>query len=68
VELQEIEVVIGPDGTTHVEVHGVPGPGCLEVTAALEAALGGEVLSREMTAEGWVGATEVADEQLHREG
>jgi hypothetical protein len=66
-ELQEIEVVIGPDGTTRVEVHGVPGPGCLEVTAALEAALGGEVVSREMTAEAWVGTAEVADEQLHRD-
>ena len=50
-ELQEIEVVIDPDGKVRVEVHGVNGPACLEVTKDLEAALGGQVIAREMTSD-----------------
>jgi hypothetical protein len=50
-ELQEIEVSIAPDGTTRIEVRGVSGATCLDLTADLEAALGGEVTEREMTAE-----------------
>lgn len=51
VDLEEIEVVIDPDGTTRIEVRGVPGPGCLAATADLEAALGADVVSRETHAE-----------------
>lgn len=50
-EIQELDVYIDLDGTVRVEVHGVKGPGCLGITAPLEEALGGEVLSRETTAE-----------------
>lgn len=50
-ELQEIEVSIAPDGTTRIEVRGVSGTSCLDLTADLEAALGGEIVEREMTAE-----------------
>lgn len=64
-ELEEIEVVIDPDGTTRIEVRGVGGPRCLEVTADLEAALGGEVTARELSAEAHDG-TPVADAE-HRE-
>lgn len=50
-ELHEIEVVIGPDGTTTVQVRGMAGTGCLDLTADLERALGGEVIERQLTAE-----------------
>ena len=50
-ELQEIEVIIDEDGETQIEVRGVKGTSCLELTEDLEAALGGEVQKREMTPE-----------------
>jgi len=52
-ELQEIEVVIDKDGRVHIKVRGVKGMSCLDLTASLEAALGGEVESREMTPEAY---------------
>ena len=65
-ELQEIEVSIAPDGTTRIEVRGVPGAGCLDLTADLEAALGGEVVEREMTAEAQAVIEERRDAGLWR--
>ena len=50
-DLHEIDVYIDPDGQVRIEVRGVQGPACLELTAALEAALGGSVVSRELTPE-----------------
>jgi hypothetical protein len=50
-ELQEIEVVIGKDGQVQLQVRGVKGTKCLELTKELEAALGGDILARIMTAE-----------------
>lgn len=50
-ELQEIEVVIGKDGKVELQVRGVKGLKCLELTKELEEALGGEILSRIMTPE-----------------
>lgn len=50
-ELQEIEVVIGKDGQVQIQVRGVNGPKCLDLTRALEDALGGEIISREMKPE-----------------
>lgn len=50
-ELQEIDVFIEADGQVRVEVRGVKGGACLDLTAGLEAALGGDVASREMTPE-----------------
>lgn len=64
-ELQEIEVVIAPDGTVRVEVHGVNGPACLEVTKDLEAALGGQIITREMTSDA-LAVEAQADEHLRR--
>jgi hypothetical protein len=52
-EIQEIEVVIDKNGEVKIEVHGVKGMSCLDLTADLEAALGGEVESREMTSEAY---------------
>ncbi len=50
-ELQEINVTIDANGQVQVEIHGVKGKSCLEITAALEQALGGNVILREMTSD-----------------
>jgi len=50
-EMQEIEVVIDKDGEVKLEVRGVKGMSCLDLTKDLEAALGGQVEERQMTAE-----------------
>ena len=50
-ELQEIEIYIDIDGKVRIEVRGVKGGACLDLTKALEEALGGEVESRELTPE-----------------
>lgn len=65
-ELQEIEVAIAPDGTTKIEVRGVPGAGCLDLTADLEAALGGEVVERTLTAEARAAVEDRVDDRLRR--
>lgn len=50
-ELQEIEVTIGKDGQVQIQVRGVHGMKCLELTKELEEALGGEITARIMTPE-----------------
>ncbi len=50
-ELHEVDVFIDADGGVRIEVRGVPGGACLQATAALEAALGADVVSRELTTE-----------------
>jgi hypothetical protein len=50
-QLQEIDVFIDKTGEVRIEVRGMKGNGCLDATKALEAALGGEILSREATSE-----------------
>jgi hypothetical protein len=65
-ELQEIEVFIEKDGKVRVEVHGVKGMSCLDVTKALEAALGGQVEDRQMTAEAYDAAQQVQEQQWQR--
>ena len=50
-EIQELEVSITTDGRLSVEVHGVKGPRCLELTRELEDALGGEIVERRHTFE-----------------
>jgi hypothetical protein len=49
--LQEIEVIILPDGRVQVQVRGVKGNGCRELTRELERYLGGRVLHRQHTDE-----------------
>lgn len=61
-ELQEIEVIIGKDGRVQLQVRGVKGLACLDLTRELEAALGGQVEAREMTPE----ADEAANEQVQQ--
>ena len=62
-EVQEIDVFIDKDGQVRLEVRGVKGGGCLDITAPLEHALGGKVQSREMTAE----AREAVQNELSNE-
>jgi hypothetical protein len=66
-ELHEVEVIIAPDGTTRIEVRGVTGAECLDLTADLEAVLGGEVVERELTAEAQAVLEERTEERLRRE-
>jgi hypothetical protein len=67
-ELQEVDVFIDKDGQVRVEVRGVKGMSCLDLTKALEAALGGQVESREMTAEAYETVSEQAQDQLWQRG
>ena len=46
----ELEIVITPQGKIEIEVKGVQGPGCKDLTRALENALG-EVDARELKPE-----------------
>ena len=68
-EMQEIEVFIDKDGQVHLEVRGVKGMSCLDLTKALEAALGGQIELREMTPEAHESGEErVQDWQQLQEG
>ena len=58
-ELHEIRVTIDKAGNVRMEVNGVKGTSCLDITKAIEEALGNEV-EREMTAE----AYEETDQQI----
>ncbi len=50
-DIQEIEVTIDKNGQVQIHVLGAAGTTCLDLTQGLEAALGGQVLSRQMTPE-----------------
>jgi len=50
-EIQEVDVFIAADGSVRLQVRGVQGGGCLSLTEGLEALLGGEIISRELTPE-----------------
>lgn len=63
-ELQEIDVFIEKNGQVRIEVRGVKGTSCLEITAALEQALGGQIAEREMTAESYETAPDWMQDQL----
>lgn len=45
-EIQEIDVLVKPDGTVRIEVRGAKGSQCLDLTAGLEELLGGKILER----------------------
>jgi hypothetical protein len=49
--LEEVEVVIAPDGTVQVLVKGVKGPSCIDLTKEMERYLGGKVAHRRHTHE-----------------
>jgi hypothetical protein len=63
-DLQEIEVFIDKDGQVRVEVRGVKGTQCLELTRSLEEALGGQVLVREMRPEAYEPQPEALSETI----
>ena len=50
-EVQELEIVIKPDGEVEVKVKGVKGERCLDITKQLEQLLGGEIVDRRHTDE-----------------
>lgn len=52
-QLEEIEVLIEKDGRVRIQVRGVKGEACLDLTQALEQALGGEIEERRMTPEAY---------------
>lgn len=64
-EMQEIEVYIDKNGKVRIEVRGVKGQSCLDITKALEEALGGEIESREMTPESLEDNPNQLDQRLH---
>ena len=45
-EIQEIDVFVRPDGSVRLEVRGVKGGKCLDLTKDLEKLLGGEIVER----------------------
>ena len=66
-ELEEIEIYIDKDGNVRIEVRGVKGQKCLELTADLEAALGGQIEERQMTPEALEGTpVQLPQEQKRR--
>jgi hypothetical protein len=60
-EVQEIDVQIDKDGKVQIHVRGVKGEACLALTADLERALGGVVVSRESTPEAFEATVAEAD-------
>lgn len=50
-DIQEVELTIHPNGHVEVSVRGVRGKACLEITQALEAALGNHLIERTFTSE-----------------
>jgi hypothetical protein len=62
-ELQEIDVFIEKDGQVKIEVRGVKGTSCLDLTKDLESVLGNQTIFREMTPE----ADEVRQEQVQQQ-
>ena len=60
---ERVEVTIHPDGRVELHVVGVEGMSCVDITEPLVKALGGEVLSQELTQEAYI---EVSDENENR--
>lgn len=65
-ELQEIDVFIDADGNVRIEVRGVQGLNCLDLTSELESALGGQVESRQMTPEALNPTPEQVEERINQ--
>ena len=65
-EIQEIDVFIEKNGQVRIEVHGVQGMSCLDLTKDLEDALGGQVEEREMSHEAYE-SSEVSVEEQQRQ-
>lgn len=50
-DIQEVELTIHPNGQVEINVRGVKGKACLEITKALETALGNHLIERTFTSE-----------------
>lgn len=50
-DIQEVEVIIAPDGGVNIKVNGVKGTGCLEITEEMLRLLGEDLQQRELTDE-----------------
>lgn len=48
---KQLEITISPSGEVEVKVKCIPGASCLEETKFLEAALGNEIKTRDLTGE-----------------
>lgn len=66
-EVQEIDVFIEKNGEVKVEVHGVKGMACLDLTKGLENALGGEVEERKMHHESYETTGEAVEERAFQQ-
>lgn len=52
----ELQIVISPEGKVQIEVQGVQGPGCKDLTRFLEESLG-EIEQRDLKAEYYLQST-----------
>jgi len=66
-ELQEIDVFIEKNGQVRIEVHGVKGMSCLDLTKNLEDALGGQVEERELRPEAYESAGVAVEERQRQQ-
>ena len=62
--MEEVEVIVSPDGKVTMHVRGVEGQACLVETQALINLLGGDVESQELTAEAFI---QVENQQEERQ-
>jgi hypothetical protein len=67
-ELQEVDVFIDKKGNVSIEVRRVKGTACIKITDGLEKALGGEIITREMTNEAQETVQEFVDESIYQRG
>ena len=50
-EIHEVEIIILPDGLLKVDIQGVKGKGCLDITREMEIMLGNDIIERNYTDE-----------------
>ena len=55
--IEQIEVTIGPDGKVRVQTSGFSGEACLSATEGIEALLGHQIIRRDKTAEAYQAET-----------
>lgn len=67
-ELQEVDVFIDKKGNVSIEVRGVKGMSCIKITDDFEKALGGEIISREMTNEAQETIRGLVEESIYQRG
>ena len=67
-KLEQIEVIIDPNGKVKLQTSGYYGDECLAATEELEALLGNQILQRERTAESYEHTTRKTSEKLKIRG